>query len=301
MADELSTRNCFPNSEMLPAFDAARDWLGALSKVLKKQRFSEKSLQCLLGLWICDRLLNSVKNSRHEIFARDLASQLEQPISLSLSSYDSKLLLLSLCIIRSCGYSAPVLEKHCRKMAVALIMNAGGRKHIGEAILLQRLGLWNDGVCSDVPAVLHSLSLKALHYDTSQIRNIITSIYVMTGFGTSECPWFPRKWLLSFIIKVLLIDTLNNYDLATGAMLVRAGIYLGLTNDRALRDAQSFLLIQQLPNGQFGQYHAQVGALQEAGLDECLDLYLPLTVSCVWALAELADPSFRVFLCRRLV
>ncbi|MFI5023876.1 MAG: hypothetical protein ACHQRJ_19770 [Alphaproteobacteria bacterium] len=279
------------------SLSAAQTWLRGLSVVLRQRDFSERSLQCLLGLWISERALESTRSDGLHGLAGVISEQLAPLQEAAISSCDSKLLLLALYIVRKCGYPAYALENYGRKVADALRQDAAAHDdHVGEAIVLARLGLSNypcgNAVdLSDMRAAAHNL----LHSDPEAIRSLYARICAATHFGTQECRWFPGRQQMAFVIRVLLIDALNGYDMSTGAMLLRLAAYLGPTNEAVIRDAQSFLRLQQLSDGRFGQYDLHAEALRDAGLDARLDLYLPLTVSCVWALAETAMPGFRLF------
>jgi hypothetical protein len=97
------------------------------------------------------------------------------------------------------------------------------------------------------------------------------------------------------VVKVLLTDALRTYDISTGATLLRAAAYLDLANDAVFQNAISFLELQQLLDGRFGQYDLVAKRVSDSGLDPCVHMYLPLTVSCIWGLSESKLPSFRLF------
>ena len=285
------------NGEIGRSLHAAETWLRGLSVVLRQRNFSERSLQCLLGLWICERALDQTRRDGPRELAAIISKQLAPLQEAAISSFDSKLLLLALYIVRKCGYPAHALESYGRKIADAFRQYAATHDdHVGERIVLARLGLSNYpcNIAVD-PSVTHAAAHDVLRGDLEAIRNLYARICAATHFGTQECRWFRGRGQIAFVIRVLLIDALNSYDLATGAMLLRLAAYLGPANEAVIRDAQSFLRLQQLSDGRFGQYDLHAEALRDAGLDASLDLYLPLTVSCVWALAESAIPGFRLF------
>ena len=191
---------------------------------------------------------------------------------------------------------AHALEEYVEKIADAFRQCEGAYEdHVGEAIILSHLGLSEYSYREVCPA-MHASGLEFLYGDLEATRTLYNRLCAATRFGIRECPPVPQRWQVAYMTKVLLMDALNNYDLATGAMLLRVAAYLGLARERVIEDAQSFLQLQQHSDGRFGLYDAKAEELRQAGLDPDLDLYLPLTVSCVWALAEIAIPSFRVFL-----
>jgi len=279
----------------LESLCTAQTWLRGRSAAVRQRPFSERTLQCLLGLWIAARALESTSDDGVEELASVISQQLAGSHDALIPSFDSKLLLLALYILRKCGRPGYALETYGRKVADAFREDARAHHdHVGEAIILSRLGL-ADHPNGDANASPHATALDFLNGDLEAIRKLSTRICAATHFGTREAPSFPGRRQIAFVTKILLIDALNSYDVATGATLLRLVAYLGSTNEAVIGDAQLFLLLQQQPDGHFGQYDLHAKALGEAGLDASFDLYLPLTVSCMWALAETAIRRFRVF------
>ena len=283
------------DAEISEIVGVTQNWLLDLSASLRRRELSERSLQCLFGLWICERTLGSTKHDGLRELAALIARQLPPvPVS-AVSSFDSKLLLLSAYIIRACGHPAFAIETYARKIARALREQAPTHdQHVGEAIILSHLGLADYPPHPTEPVARPTL-LQLLHADAARIRRLHARLCADTGFGTRECRSHPESRQTAFAIKVLLIDALNRYDLEAGAMLLRTGAYLRLPTEGVIEDAQRFLALQQLSDGRFGQYDMHAEALREAGLDARFDLHLPLTLSCIWALVESAIPRFRVF------
>ena len=58
-----------------------------------------------------------------------------------------------------------------------------------------------------------------------------------------------------------------------------------------------FLRLHQRPEGAFGFFGAEERKLREAAprISVENELYLPVTLECVWALAEGLDPRWRLF------
>ena len=285
-----------PNADIVEALLGAQRWLRGLSIVLRQREFSERSLQCLLGLSICERALDLTQSEGLHELASVISHQLASVRETDISSCDSKLLLLVYYIMRKHRFPAHALEEYVEKIADAFRQCEGAYEdYVGEAIILSHLGL-SEYPYREVCPAMHASGLEFLYGDLEATRALYNRLCAATRFGIRECPPVPQRRLVAYMTKVLLMDALNNYDLATGAMLLRVAAYLGLARERVIEDAQSFLQLQQHSDGRFGLYDAKAEELRQAGLDPDLDLYLPLTVSCVWALAEIAIPGFRVFL-----
>ena len=74
-----------------------------------------------------------------------------------------------------------------------------------------------------------------------------------------------------------------------GTSLLRSRLYLGFGLDESPADFVDFLLLQQRHEGGYGFFGNTDKKLRTAnGVRFCadLDLYLPMTLSCLWALAE---------------
>ncbi len=274
---------------------AAQAWLGGLSLAMRRRAFSERSLQCLLGLWICARALEAEPSRGLAALAGVVSQQLAPLQEAAISSCDAKLLLLALHILRTLGLAADGLERYARKVADALRGAGEARKdHLGEVIILSHLGLAAyPGGDGGEPWLTPRAARELLAADAEAIRGLHARICAATHFGTRTGRRLPQHREIAYAVRVLLIDALNRYDIATGAILLRLAAYLDPAS-AVIRDARSFLTLQQLPDGRFGQYGLHAAALRDAGLDASLDLHLPLTVSCVWALAESAIPRFRL-------
>jgi hypothetical protein len=127
------------DAEISEILGATQDWLLDLSVSLRQRQLSERSLQCLFGLWICERALGSTRHDGLRELAALIAQQLPPvPVS-AVSSFDSKLLLLSAYIIRACGHPAFAIETYARKIAGALreqapTLHMGARRKRDSAI-----------------------------------------------------------------------------------------------------------------------------------------------------------------------
>jgi hypothetical protein len=210
-------------------------------------------------------------------------------------SCDAKLLLLCISIIRECGFRAIRLEEHAQKISDAVRKCGDGHDDVGLTMALHRLGLagWPS---SDVTQVIFRRStIDLMASSPEEIRDIYNAICTATYFGTRRYPDGLQRRKIEYAVKVLLTDALRSYDISTGATLLRAAAYLGMAGDSVFQNAISFLRLQQLLDGRFGQYDLVAKRLTDSGLDPCLDMYLPLTVSCIWSLSESEGSTFRLF------
>ena len=96
------------------------------------------------------------------------------------------------------------------------------------------------------------------------------------------------------VVPVWMLSSLREYDLELGALLLRTMGYLKLRRDPVLREGLDFLLVQQQPDGRFGFLGREVARRRGAGArrDAVWALYVPITLCCLWALAEASNPRF---------
>jgi hypothetical protein len=277
------------------ALQRTTKWLCSVAELLNGQDFSESSLQCLLGTWICERTNGSPTPASMEL-ARTISNQAEVLSDSAILSCDSKLLLLCLGVIREYGLRAPKLEEHARKVSEALKEHGSTyRDYVGLTLALHRIGLSGSPNSAADQTIVHRPMIELLAADMNDIRDLYSAICNLTCFGTRRYPDFLRPREIKYAVSVLMTDALRNYDLSTGANLLRAAAYLEMTRDPVVENAISFLNLQQLSDGRFGQYDLLARRVREAGFDPCLQMYLPLTVSCVWSLSECGISNFRLF------
>lgn len=279
---------------LVKALQNANTWFCSVAEELNKQDFSESSLQCLLGSWICERASGLPMPATREL-ARTISNKAGTLSDSEILSCDSKLLLLCLGIIREYGLLAQRIEEHAQNVSEAL-RDQGSEysDYVGLGLALHRIGLGEWPNCPTEEMIVRRPIIELLAASTDDIRNLYSAICNVTYFGTRRYPDVLRPREMKYVVSVLMTDALRNYDLSTGATLLRAAAYLEMTHDPVVKNAISFFNLQQLSDGRFGQYDLLVRKVREAGFDPCLQMYLPLAVSCVWALAESGISNFRL-------
>jgi hypothetical protein len=113
-----------------------------------------------------------------------------------------------------------------------------------------------------------------------------------TGFGTAQRPGGGD---LADLAAGLAAHHLRAYDLGLGSALLRTVAHLGAAGSIAAQRCVEFVRLQQRAEGSFGYFGPEDLDLA-ARLPDCepsLDLHLPVTVSCMLALAEAGDPACR--------
>jgi hypothetical protein len=263
-------------------------------------------LQSLLGIWICEQaspnprspptLGETLERVGHRLQANAAQGTLD------LFQYDSKLVLLCHRILVANGVHVPVLEAFARQVGAALEQLAVvPLRYAGEAALLSDLGY-----CRLPPATTLSDeeagggTLPVLRANEDRIRVVCANVAAATQFGRHPLQ-APSGAVagLQRVLPLVLLQSLRQYRLETGATVLRVIGYVGAPETHALTIAIEFLLLQQQGDGHIGYLATESKALAERSecgpLDPIPDLYVPVTVSCVWALAERLLPDYRLF------
>jgi hypothetical protein len=270
------------------------------------QACTSQLLTALLGVWLCDLASPPAGTSSG---LRDLVALVEERLrketdagSFDPLRHDAKLMLLChhiLSVHHACPYSIAVFARRLAAALQGLEITPPG--YAGEALLLSHLGY---GDFPPVPALraeeAGGSALKLLRADEGQIRTVCSNVAAATGYGRHRLLAEPgvQSWLVR-VLPVVLLHCLREYSLETGATLLRAVRYLGLARKRAVRLATCFLMGQQQSDGKFGYFAieaAEIGKLRDyQEFDAAGRLYLPMTVSCLWSIAETLAPGLNLF------
>ena len=130
--------------------------------------------------------------------------------------------------------------------------------------------------------------------------NVSNNIAAATRFGQQPLRADVEiQRYLGRLLPVILLQTLRDYDLEMGTILLRTICYLDLPRTKAIDLAIEFLIDQQQSDGRFGYLaieSAGIARSTELGsVDITSKLYLPITVACLWSLAETLVPRFNLF------
>jgi hypothetical protein len=134
--------------------------------------------------------------------------------------------------------------------------------------------------------------------DEPVIRLLTAAIAATTAYGQyppSGEPEFLEQ--LAVALPIWMLYYLRQHNLEVGALLLRTMNYLNLQEDPAFQMGINFVLAQQQLDGRFGFLASEIVKLREnkPNLDERLEIYLPITISCLWTIAEITEPDFILF------
>lgn len=288
-------------------FSPAREWLSTVTRHLvdapsgNEVRQTSALLQALLGLIICDRADNPSGQLRSAVaLVRWWLNTQHASGRLAYSDLDPVLLLLALRELRVHGEVEPSLDDHAGQLASDLRRaDRVPSSSAAVALILGQLGYEIESVAAtlSLPDLTGEERYALLLAGPDRLRGHCAEIAAVTGFGTrdSAIPEQERE-VLTALLPTLLLRSLREQDLELGAELLRITSYVGAPVDGPVRRAAGFIAAQQRPDGRFGYVGVELARCAgDVAVDEIIDVHLPLTVSCLWSLAEVLVPGYRLF------
>ncbi|MGI0014511.1 MAG: DUF6895 family protein, partial [Nitrososphaera sp.] len=306
MRDRMTT--CLPPSAeqvSLLAF-RARTWLQGLSELTcSDTRIPMTSiLQIFVGLWICEKALGTdTGKSVAQSLACEVQRRLdleEQDASSALLRCDAALVLLSAGILRVFDSKSTTMELFIQKVAFSIQVHEDqdqteAAELFATRFILHNLHLHPEPGTYRVNSPRITSGMNLFQADESVIRLVTANIAAATAYGQKPPSVEPELLeQLAIALSVWMLYYLRQYNLEVGTLLLRTMNYLHLREVAAFQTGLNFVIAQQQPDGRFGFLAPEASHIRsiKPDLDEILDLYLPLTVSCLWAIAEATDPDF---------
>jgi hypothetical protein len=272
-------------------------WIEKLAH--SKQYDADFFFQCMLLLaqWMYH---NNILNRKTDLLITSQKIHYLSTKGLDLLSYDSGLILLIIGILNKISNKYRILNDFVDKTL--------------DTILSHRC----DSLISELQLFLPKfLSLKIKNKDNinkipndSEILSLIWDIYndkisplllysfisSYTNFGNDRLKSkSPVMFDINTIITAAAYHSLFIYNLDVSAKLLRSMLYLHLHNKKSFYELLSYLLLQQQKDGKFGYFGPEVIKLKEEnGSDEVLKIFLPVTISILWLLQEIVNPTFRL-------
>ena len=118
----------------------------------------------------------------------------------------------------------------------------------------------------------------------NQIENLVLQVKAHTLHGLRTLPASADYAQMGSILCALTVSHLRNLDFMQGCNLLRAAAYLDYTDVNRMT-CLDWLLLQQRPSGEFGFFES-ISIQNAKGTDALTALHLPLTLECLWTLAE---------------
>jgi len=269
-----------------------------------------RALDWLILAWICETGFGSGPGGAATPLSRRIAGAVAQRLADTnarqafneLLGCDPLRTTLARGVLRCNGVSCSILDMFTNGLARSLAAR-GEEEDADRAELCEtRLLLSLQGMGSPPPrqaldGVTLGTMLELLQASEPVIQEIATRIALASAYGTGDLVMTSEtREMLTTSLSVWLLDFARKYKLDLVSLLVRSLAYLGVADHAPARQAVAFMLAQLHPAGRFGFFGPEVARAhkKEGSFDESVELYLPTTLACMWALAECRDPAFRL-------
>lgn len=277
----------------------ASNWLTMLEKSHSNLTLNPL-LQILLAKWTVGQAVQSRKMGVHGTAKRlvnYIESECQRDIS-TLGSVDAALVLLCLGVVRKLGLHSPSLEGYAIRCAETI--KAETSINVDPyfcTYLLTRLGLLQHKPSKKTMELQIELGNDWFRADQVFIYRISKIVAYSTKFGKAK-PNLETNTLayLKAGVEMWMLNSLYRYNLELGSLLLRDMIYLRMRKEQSFREGLGFIVTQQQFDGRFGFFGPEISKLHSirSQFNEDLELYLPITLSCLWTIAE-SKGSFLLF------
>ena len=280
----------------------ARDWLLATQDLTKSASTLNPryAFQTLVGLWICeqglieDQTFACTSAYTHKV-CQCIPDVTEEAMEFLYS--DPALVLFSLGILRFFDVHSSQIELFATKISELLQEHADQDEEEANELFLVRFLLRRLHLHAPLPAyTLHEMPADKLIYaDDASVSMLVKNIMAATHYGQVTRGMETNfVQTLNSLLPVIMFDDFRTYNLEAGMQILRCMRYLHMYENRSRGAGLHFLLAQQQTDGHFGFLAYELNQLKttEHLASPDLHVYLPLTVSFLWTIAETAHPQF---------
>jgi hypothetical protein len=282
------------------------EWLSRLLDRLSEERAPHPKAACgiLVGIWICTALNSGLLAELSHIAGRvaERLSTVKQwadlPPALSILAY---------ALLSRFGIAPPGLATFVRRLARVLDANSANDPVLDLAfcekrILLNQIGLVKSPVLLPFTDSVQAARAMPLDAPKAAVETLLLYLSSCTGYGTRLVRVSANKAWVGELLSGLSVRFFRSSDILTACNLARNISYLGFSADSSRADLIDFVLLQRRPEGGYGFFGAADRSLSTASGGAFMadsDLYLPITLSCLWTLAE-ATGGWRLYRSVRL-
>jgi hypothetical protein len=301
-----SVREAPPRLERrLDAARAAGSWLGRLTDDVLSEAGPQAGLlsQLLLGIWAAAALagagLNTVATEVRRIGRRLAERDALNDLSWADTSATQSLLVAR--VLEHYEIVVPYLHASDGFVARAVqTLEVTDDPALNEPrIVLQNAGRLPESPCPGAGEVVAHAEGLRLGADPEEIDALVDRVEAHTAFATRPSQLRPRDGWTAEVLAGVAVYCLRRYDFIRGTRLIRALRALEPLNPTSLdllHHCLNFIYFNQRPDGAFGFLAPEAHGLEAAEPDRDAEraLALPVTVNCLWALAE-AETAWRLF------
>jgi hypothetical protein len=284
----------FPASDLSNIASPSLSWLGSVTTQLTEND-TPQLLQAYIAAVICGDLQHELQNDvikKIEKIRSRLNSRLEQELT---RCNGTTVLLCCVLEYNLWGEMLPAFKDYADRAAAALDelpASVVAEEFYAARMLLAAVGLFSAPLPSASTFAPDLSSL--LMGDENTTRNLTSRIESLTGYGT-----YPVKASveLDAVLECLMMAALRRYNLELANTLFRSLLYLGKREGLALRTALQFMLNSHNADGSFGFFDEEIKQLRKDGPEPyaSLRIYLPVSLACLWTLAEASLNNYRLF------
>jgi hypothetical protein len=280
------------------ALQQSYQWLQVIRKDMSN---SASFLYHLLGEWIYGNVLDhQICNSgRFQDTASNIKLRLDEELNnYSSSNLDPALVLLCAGIFRRLKLTCKILESFVDEIANALKLHDSiSTIEEDTSLFLSRLITHKLGhiPMPRLPVVSSMEELTSGSYSDKQaLRDTILYASAQTCYGKNQVYNRDFQKYAYAALSGPMLSCMYSYNLDLALCLLRTMRYLSFHRTRSFTQAFDFLLNQQSQNGRFGFFAPEVLEITDGNTqyNSQEGVYLPITVSAMWTIAETIDQRF---------
>jgi hypothetical protein len=283
-----------PASNLSNIASPTLDWLGSVTTQLTENDTAQL-LQAYVAAVICGDLQPELQNNvieKIEKIRAKLSSRLEHGLT---RCNGTTVLLCCVLEYNLWGEMLPALKDYADRAATALDelpASIVADEFCAAGMLLAAVGLFSEALPSALTFAPDLSSL--LMGDEETTRNLTSRIESLTCYGTYSVK---ASGELDAVLECLMMAALRRYNLELAGTLLRSLLYLGKREGLAIRTALQFFLNSHNADGSFGFFDEEIKQLRKEGPEPyaSLRIHLPVSLSCLWTLAEANLDNYRLF------
>jgi hypothetical protein len=266
------------------------DWIERLLDEMLDEGEASAVCSTLVGISACS-VLDALLRPR----LADVASRVAARLSAVADWTDVRpaLSIVTHALLADHGLVLPALAEFVGAMAAVLEASPASDAMADLAlcekrVLLHRLGHAGAPLLIEPPELIEVAAALPLDSPREAVEAFLLQVGSCSGYGTRPVSLAAGADWVGELLVGLAARFYRKYDFVTASRLLRHAAYLGVDSAH-LTDHVDFLVVQRRPEGGygfFGAHEAPVRAAGGTGLSVERDLRLPVTVSCLVALAE---------------
>jgi hypothetical protein len=164
-------------------------------------------------------------------------------------------------------------------------------------LVLYAVGLHPRPRLTNYEDMINSAKRAASNGDDESVDDLLLHIECMTEHGTRPVRLRGRDLWLRELLAGFAQYALRMYDWTRGCRTLRALGYLALDSGASFDACISYMILHQTRSGAFGFLGREANQFKIRRMGKSFDVAvrIPLTVDCLWTLAEVGDTRWRLY------